>query len=178
MMTTTNNDVKLHVFEAAGLGRAPYKFLRMDVMRGPIRRIENGVEVQIGAPGQPMGSCQYCSTGILYAFWLRSADGKEFYVGSDCIMKSGDAGLRRVIDPLIKQMQKEQRDARAKMTLEQALAVLPLVRDALKQERHPFGFGNKTLADYVDWMLVHAGQSGKVKVAKIIKNHAIAKGVI
>lgn len=59
MMTETK-----HMFEVAGLGKAPYTF--------------DGVETTHGS------TCQFCSTAIIYRFWLISADGKRFFVGSDC----------------------------------------------------------------------------------------------
>ena len=102
----------MHVFESAGLGKAPYKFLGVEELRGPIQ-LGNGVSC--GSPGQPMGSCQYCSTGIAYLFWLQPSDGgKPFYVGSDCIFKSGDAGLRRVIDPIVAKHNADVLESRSK----------------------------------------------------------------
>jgi hypothetical protein len=61
----------IHVFEASGLGKAPYTFLGVSVKVGPLK-LSDGSEV--GAPGQPMGCCKFCGTG---------ADGKDFYVGCE-----------------------------------------------------------------------------------------------
>jgi hypothetical protein len=61
-----------HAFEAAGLGVAPFRFVRVDRMHT---------------------SCQFCGTGIMYRFFVRGADGREFFVGSDCINRTGDHGL-------------------------------------------------------------------------------------
>jgi hypothetical protein len=81
--TATDTPPLKHMFEQEGLGLAPYTFL--------------GVEPIPGA------HCQFCNTPIVYLFWLRSADNKVFYVGSDCILESGDAGLKVIIDPIIKE---------------------------------------------------------------------------
>src|ERR1019366_8550255 len=105
----------VHLFETAGLGKAPYKYLGCEVLRGPLT-LPDGT--QVGSFGQPMGSCCYCSTGIAYLFWLESTDGRKFFVGSDCIYKSGDAGLKHIIDPIVAQHNKEIRDSRARRLLD------------------------------------------------------------
>ena len=78
-MDNTFAPVTEHIFQTAGLGTAPYKFLRVEVSRGPIWF----GDVQVGSYVQPMSCCQFCGTSIIYKFWLRSAEGHEFYVGSD-----------------------------------------------------------------------------------------------
>lgn len=157
-----------HRFEAAGLGKAPYEF----------RGIEH--KGYRPAPGLPMmvgGACAYCSTGISYRYWLRSADGKEFYVGSQCINKSGDAGLRRIV----KAEERKRRDRKAQ---EQAKAVsaellerlgIDTVRDALAEHDHPndhFASEGKTLLDWAWWMYDNAGTAGKKDALKVIEKHA------
>lgn len=85
-MTKTDNlnEIGVHVFERAGLGIAPYEFLGVQKM---------AYQACQGAPVQPGTSCHYCGMGIMYAYQLKSSDGKKFHVGCDCIAKSGDAGL-------------------------------------------------------------------------------------
>ena len=86
-----------------GLGQAPYKLLGIQ---------KRTYQSHYGAAVQPGGCCMFCATGIVYLFWLLSADGKKFYVGSDCILKSGDAGLALIIDPHVKKHEKEIREER------------------------------------------------------------------
>lgn len=105
MQTITNEIVNLpigttlHKFEAAGLGKAPYRY--------------TGCEEKVHPNGdgtvKPGGSCQYCSTGIRYCFWFISADGKRFYVGSDCVHKAGDQGLIRIVDAEVSRINREKR---------------------------------------------------------------------
>lgn len=76
-MSTTS-----HPFEAAGLGRAPFRFLRA---------VERVFQC---APGEPMragGSCQYCGMGIRYACVIGSSDGRSFDVGRECVHKTDPA---------------------------------------------------------------------------------------
>ena len=49
---------------------------------------------------------------IRYKFYIRSADGKEFFVGSDCVMKTGDAGLISTVKKAKSQLDKAKREAK------------------------------------------------------------------
>jgi hypothetical protein len=144
--------LKRHVFEAAGLGLAPYKFLNVSIKGS---------------------SCQYCSTGIMYQFWLESADHKTFYVGSDCIYKSGDDGLRRVIEPLVKAHQaelKRERDASYIAQFEAYLKANPNFW-ATVTGPHPnryYASQGKTMGDYQRFCYEHSGRSSKAKIARQI----------
>lgn len=88
-----------HPFEAAGLGKAPFKFIGMeeqDLRYG--KAILNRAEYEktgIAIETKPGGTCAYCGQYILNMYNVRSADGRVFHVGSDCIEKTGD---RKLID--------------------------------------------------------------------------------
>jgi hypothetical protein len=71
----------LHPFELAGLGEAPFRFLR----------VTENVYCAPGCPPKAGGSCDYCGTGIRWEFWVRGRKGPEFKVGCDCIYKLGRA---------------------------------------------------------------------------------------
>lgn len=73
-----------HVFEAAGLGKAPFRC---------IGEIEKTYQACPGAPIQVGGSCDYCGTGIRYQYIIKDATGRTFKVGSECVRKTKDAGL-------------------------------------------------------------------------------------
>lgn len=76
---------KQHVFEIAGLGKAPFKLVYVeDVYFQEIRMAIHGI---------PRGSCDYCSTAITTLFYIDSADGKRFHVGCECVKKISDRGL-------------------------------------------------------------------------------------
>ena len=85
MLARTDNaaEVGMHVFTRAGLGKAPFRCVGMT---------EKVIKYPDGTT-QAGGSCAYCGTGIRYACNIRSADGREFVVGSDCVAKTDDAGL-------------------------------------------------------------------------------------
>jgi hypothetical protein len=163
-----NGPNSIHVFEKAGLGKAPYQFLGVTTCIGPID-LGNGHTV--GGFGQPMGSCQYCSTGIAYLFWLKSADGRKFYVGSDCIFKSGDAGLRHIIEPIVLKHQKEVRENREHvltMTFEEYLKQHPtfFADDTRPHPNSWYAKQGRTMGDYHAYCYRYAGKSKKARLAR------------
>lgn len=138
----------VHRFEAAGLGKAPFRFVGFQVVK---------FQACPGAPIQPGTSCDYCGTGIMNVFRCESSDGKTFKVGCDCIAKVGDAGLMRAVKRVqakaraeVTAARRERRAAEARRTREKAArarraatrkqanefarahAVIPALRIALK----------------------------------------------
>ena len=83
----------IHCFEAAGLGIAPFKYRRYYVKSG---------------------SCDFCGTAIVNNFEVISADSKVFKVGCDCIEKSGDVGLRKVVSSIKSAIAKQKREDKKK----------------------------------------------------------------
>jgi len=72
------NDI-IHTFEQAGLGKAP--FILDGFFQGQM----------LPTPQNPMTTyCQYCSTGIVNCFRIKSSDNKTFVVGSECVKKTCD----------------------------------------------------------------------------------------
>lgn len=167
-MTTT----MIHVFEKANLGKAPFRFIDIISRRGPIK-LDNGM--QIGAPGQPMGSCDYCGTGIADCYVIESADGKRFEVGCDCVAKTDDDGLRRVVDQATKQINKKKNDekkARTSKNLEDLLSD-ESVQSSLLSLPHPsdkMAAAGFTRFDWAIFMFEKAGDAGRRAAVKFIKS--------
>jgi hypothetical protein len=119
-----------HLFEQAGLGEAPYEYLGC-------------VDT-----GRSNTSCQFCNTKIRYEFHLKSKDGKKFFVGSDCIYKSGDAGLTKLAKFERKRIAKEQREAKNKAEYEKRNAE----RQAKKEQKIENFFKENEAIQYIlDW---------------------------
>lgn len=154
----------VHAFERAGLGKAPFRF--------------DGFEVRTfqachGAPVQPGTCCDFCFTGISNVFWIKSADGKRFKVGCDCVEKTGDRGLRKVIDAKVAEHRRALSHKRDDAKIAAALEILPFVSVTLALRPHPNAWRNgETMLDHVEWMLANAGRAGRVKVAKVILDAA------
>jgi hypothetical protein len=164
---------KVHKFELAGLGAAPYRF--------------EGVEHRVfraapDAPAQPGGSCDYCGTGISYFYWLRSADGKRFKVGCDCILKTTSERSLVVAVKTAAQAHaadlRRERAERARLAgvarIAAAVAQLPALESTWKNEPHPRAgqgayFDALTRWDWAIWMLDHAGMTGRLTVATAIE---------
>ena len=90
MKTDNQEQVGMHVFTRSNLGAAPFFCVGVYQKVGPIMMADGS---EIGSPGQAMGICAHCGTGIADCYIIRSADGKQFDVGSSCVEKTGDAGL-------------------------------------------------------------------------------------
>lgn len=109
MTTATNANApavlpiaKIHPFESAGLGLAPFRFLGMT---------ENVIRHADGHC-QPGGHCHYCYTGIKYECNIGSSDGKTFIVGTDCVRKLGrnDNKLISDVEREVAKIEKAKRD--------------------------------------------------------------------
>lgn len=86
----------VHPFEAAKLGRAP--FACVDCTIGEHR-------------------CAFCTTPLKYLYHIRSADGRAFIVGSECVKQTGGAvagfeTFNRQMEARVRELQKQARKAR------------------------------------------------------------------
>jgi hypothetical protein len=151
---------KYHVFERSGFGKPPYRV---------VANYESKFAACPGAPVKPGSSCDYCGTGIMDVYEIKSADGKRFKVGCECVLKTGDFGLRREVNAFKRQAQHKRDDAR----IEQAFKVLDEkleVRQLLEMTPHPGLSGNRL--GYVNYCRQFAGRAGKVRAARMIEEAA------
>jgi hypothetical protein len=98
---------KVHIFEAAGLGQAPFRLVGMTEK---VYRAADGTTF-------PGGTCAFCGTGIRYAFEVSGADGSKFVVGSDCITRINDTTLVNQL----KRLKRQQKEAKRVQEFEDAL---------------------------------------------------------
>jgi len=153
----------VHVFERAGLGKAPFQFVGMN---------KNAYQACPGAPMQPGGTCDYCGASIMFEFFIRSADGKTFKVGSDCVCKFDTGGLRRVVDAKVREMKRKANIERQDAKIARAKELLPQVADKLRAQPHPQDWRAKqgeTLYACVVWYFANAGRAGQCWAAKLIE---------
>lgn len=168
-----------HVFEAAGLGIAPFSFVGVETRRGPIKMMQLAydgktmIEVDVGAPGQPMGTCDYCGTGIADCYMIRSADGKNSIVGCECVSKTGDRGLKIAIERAKKELNREKNAAKKNANIENLRSLLSddSIVSSLLAIAHPSekmaarGFSR---LDWAHFMLEQAGDAGRRTAIKFI----------
>jgi hypothetical protein len=155
-METKSNTV--HIFQAAGLGVGPFKLHH------------------VSGEG---GKCQYCATPILWRFYLNGIDGSTFFVGSDCVMKTGDAGLMKIVDAEVKRRMAEARKVREDAKL---ASVKESMKDAnvlakLATLPHPNGYyarNGKTLADYASWIVKYGGKTAMLNLGKTIAKATVS----
>lgn len=108
---------KIHEFEAAGLGKAPFKFLFIykipssslaeanpDAYNAALREMPKGCGC---------GTCQFCGRAIMFNCIIESSDGKRFAVGTECVNKTGDRGLIKKVTMAARKLAREKREANA-----------------------------------------------------------------
>jgi hypothetical protein len=169
-----NTTQTVHKFEAAGLGKAPFKYIGME-----IQDIAYGEAVISRAGGilvttKPGGSCAYCGTYIVNMFNIESADGKKFHVGSECVNKTGDAGLKKVVAAEVRKMNTERRHAREKVQVVEGEAFIERadVVAFMKSMPSPVAWRaakGDTYADYVAFALGNAGKSGTIRITRAVR---------
>lgn len=161
-----------HVF--SHMGAPPYRFIGFKEMK---------YQACQGAPVQPGSSCDHCGTGIIDVYFFRSSDGKEFHVGSSCVLKSGDRGLIDLVKREENKVKLARRHAAEAARIEAARVLLARddIRAALKAQPHPGASdepGNfhagRTALDWADWMMQNAGNAGRMKVARKVEKMAEA----
>jgi hypothetical protein len=169
---TLGMTTKIHPFEMTGLGVAPFVFIGTTVKLHHVP----------GEMPRAGSSCDFCGTGIALECWIRGADGRTFKVGCDCVRKTNDPALVKRATEAQKEHERNMRAARnAKresanmLRIWKAWAQWDAVREAFGTRPHPRGFVDRetgralTLADWAKWMMVHAGTSGRLQVAKEIE---------
>jgi hypothetical protein len=172
--TSTPDADTIHVFERAGLGKAPFRYIGMveqDLCYGQkILNREEYSRTGILLTTKPGGTCAYCGAYIINMCQVQSSDGRTFHVGSDCIEKTSDAGLRKVVAKDLKAVQQARDNARI------AAAKVLLTDDSVKANLdalpHPFPHMARkghTLLNYIEWTLTRAGRAGTLKVVRMIE---------
>lgn len=164
----------LHPFERAGLGQAPFRYVGMaaqDLCYG--QAILNRAEYEqtgIAVTTKPGGTCAYCGTYIVNMYNVRSADGREFHVGSDCVEKTGDAKLVSAVKREKRAADKAKRAAKAgNVTVELATFLVDdEARAKLAALPHP-KLPGLTMLDWSEWMVKRSGATGRAKLLKAVK---------
>ena len=109
----------IHVFQKAGLGLAPFHCVGFASIPSPSLAEQNPTAynnaLALLPRGIGCGSCQYCGTAIMHNFIIESSDGHRFVVGSDCVAKTGDAGLIREVKVRRVRAKQEKREAARKL---------------------------------------------------------------
>jgi hypothetical protein len=162
----------MHPFEQAGLGKAPFRFVSM---------VENKFSMPDGT-WKPGGTCDYCCNGILYEMHIRSADGKEFKVGSDCVAKldrkdnvsAADLALVRAAKKAMEPHEKAKRDAakaREQARIDEFKASLAdeAFRARLAAYPSPNRPDRESALEWAEWMMKHAGHAGSLKVVRQVE---------
>ncbi len=171
MLTKTDNQahVGMHVFERAGLGKAPF-------------RCVGAHEEYITHPDgttQASGSCQFCGMGIRNVFMIRGADGKMFKVGSDCVARTGDEGLIKSYKthPAVRQLNRDKAQARDDRVVAEWNTLISdsttiTKLSAIMVPGRPWIAGEQvTLLESMDRLWNMCGAVGRNRTLKTLKRH-------
>jgi len=166
MKTENPSNVGKHAFEVAGLGIAPFRFVGAS---------ENVITYPDGTQ-KAGGSCDYCGTGIRTECHVKSADGKTFKLGCNCIEKVGDTGLLKAYktSPEYRAHQNKLKRERDALVVAEIKTTIVICHKQLAALPHPMGFSDRatgaalTALDWANWMLNNCGASGRKAVLKRI----------
>lgn len=160
-MSKTDNPEQIgqHIFEAAGLGTAPFAWVGYAYVT---------FQATPDSPVQCGGSCDYCGQGIVNHCYVKSSDGKRFKVGPDCIERVGDRGLMRAYkaSPERRKAAREMRHVREKAKLAERTARLDAAEAELKSTPHSRDWAaakGMTAWDEYRWWGQNGGTSGKLR---------------
>lgn len=99
-------------------------------------------------------SCDFCGQGIQNAYTVESADGKRFKVGCDCIRKTGDKGLTKVVTDEEARKRRAKADAKRKAKWQRERDLVAAFKsgqcESLRRLPHPKG-REGSAHDYVSW---------------------------
>lgn len=114
---------KIHVFELADLGKAPFKCIGLYSIPSPTLAEANPDAYNNALRDMPQGfrcgTCSYCGQPIMNNYLIKSSDGKTFSVGCECVMKTYDNGMINKVKAI---KSKLAREAREKKRMEQRKA--------------------------------------------------------
>ena len=168
MTTATNapeakSDEKMvHPWERSGFGRAPFEVTGFS---------------ESERDGKASATCDVCGTGIRNVCHIRSADGRSFKVGSDCVRKTEDARLVPAVDSheriaqRNKRLDREVTKVRAVDDAVAATLARPEVKAELVKHPHPYAIQaakGKTMWDWADSLFKNGFAADRKRVGQAL----------
>ena len=83
-----------HAWQEAGMGVAPYTYISCE------------------DTGSVTTTCDACGAGLRYVFWVRDGVGTQYKVGCDCVLKTNDTKLIRVVNEAQKKINEAKAEAK------------------------------------------------------------------
>ena len=173
----TNTPAAIHPFEVAGLGRAPFRCI--DV-------VERTYVACQGATVQPGGSCAFCGQGIKTCCVIKSADGRKFDVGSDCVAQlakdcartDNERAARALVDAA-NAIKTRKANARKDVAIEAARETFAanretldgMIWDGVVKHSH----GPRSVGAQLEWMFSNGGRTLKMRAVKILAALLVTK---
>lgn len=142
-----------HIFEAAGLGMAPFRCV--DYGRGSTH-------------------CDFCGTYIVRVFWIQGSGNEDtrFKVGCECVKRTGDESMSMLVERYTEEVRQENyASLRDKLLAVKATLELAHVRATLAETPHPdhvCAAQGKSALDWCTWVMRFGSQNSKLKVAEYL----------
>lgn len=129
----------VHCFEKSGLGRAPFRVVGLCSLPSPSLAEQNPMAYQNAMASIPrglsVGSCAYCGTAIMHNFIIEDTTGtRRFVVGSDCVARTGDAGLIKQVRTERLRIVREARQTKQRMKAGEREAARLIERETRRAE--------------------------------------------
>jgi hypothetical protein len=149
-----------HAWERAGLGRAPFQFVRLE-----------------RKPRSAGVSCDYCGRAIQRLYWVGDSEGLRFKVGSECIKAVEPLGpLRRAAEAALKEADQAEQAERI-IAAKALLAADPtLLADKLTWYTREDG-ERRTLREWAEFAFEHGGIRKQLEVCRVVEKHAADSAV-
>jgi hypothetical protein len=139
----------IHPWQAAGLGTAPFQFDRFE--RTSVHE-----------------RCDACGHFLQRLFWLRSADGSAFKVGSECIkrVEPNYSPLSRAATAAIEDSIKRETEAR----VERTRALLEAHPEFLADIRHGL-YSQRTIREWALFAFEHGGRRKHEEACRLVEKY-------
>lgn len=103
----------IHKWEYDGHGKAPFTCVGTYAFPEKSLAEKNPAaynsQLKMMPKGYGVGSCGVCGRPLVNNFLIKSADGKKFSVGCECVEKSGDRGLTTITNQKRLEIEREKR---------------------------------------------------------------------
>lgn len=104
---------QIHVWQAAGVGQAPFRVAGFFSLPSPALAEANPYAYSAtlaNAPrGYGLGQCAVCGQALVHNAMIHDASGRKFSVGLDCVKRAGDRGLITAAENARKQAARAER---------------------------------------------------------------------
>lgn len=138
----------IHVFEQAGLGKAPFTCIGVASIPDASMAECNPLGYMNAMKALPKGagSCKFCGMPLIHNYIIKDSLGGTFVVGCECVNKTDDAGL---IDKTVKVKKAHEKAIRAEKSAKKKADIKAQREAELKEKQDAFILENPKEVHYL-----------------------------